>query len=269
VDVPRETPDLAVQVFGAQIPGPPLLLLHAFPLDRSMWATVLPRLDGLAPVVAVDLPGFGASPLPEGEPSLDLAADGVAAVLDRLGRRAAVLAGVSMGGYVALAFARRHRDRVAGMALIDTKAETDPEPARENRERIAAAVLGEAGSRALAPMIDTLLGATSHADRPELVRGVAEAVAAAPVTGVAWAQRAMAARTDTREVLAGLDVPVAVVVGEEDPLSPPSTAAAMAATARDAVLSVLPRTGHLSPLESPGPVADALIGLLLRVSARR
>lgn len=262
------TVGLDLQVRGADLGGPPLVLLHAFPLDRTTWERVAPRLDGLAPVVLVNLPGFGATPLPPGSPSLDAGADALAAALDRLGYRRAVLAGVSMGGYVALAFARRHPDHVAALALVDTKAETDPAPARANRERMAEAVLGEPGTRVLTPMLDTLVGPTTRAERPEVVAWLTGMLTRAPVEGVAWSQRAMAARADTREALAGLDVPVAVVVGEEDPLTPPATAADLAATARDAVLTVLPRTGHLSPVESPAGVADALIALLLRLPGR-
>jgi pimeloyl-ACP methyl ester carboxylesterase len=176
-----------------------------------------------------------------------------------------VPAGVSMGGYVAMAMARRHPGRVAGLALIDTKADADAPEARANRERIAAAVTGDAGTRALAPMLDTLIGASSHAARPEVVRRVREQLAAAPPAGVAWSQRAMAARPDCWQLLAGLEVPVAVLVGEEDVLTPPSAAAAMAAGTRDAVLGVLPRAGHLTPLEAPAAVAEALLALVLRV----
>ncbi len=269
-------PELSFERRGADLSGAPLVLLHAFPLDRSLWAGVADRLDGVLALLLVDLPGLGASPLPAAGhqagagagASLDVSADAVAALLDRLGHRQAVLAGVSMGGYVALAFARRYRQRVAGLALIDTKAAADPPEARENRERIARAVLGEAGPRALAPMLDGLLGASTRARRPELVDWVRERLAAAPVAGVAWSQRAMAARPDATDLLRDLRVPVAVVVGEEDVLTPPAQARAMAATAADALLTVLPAVGHLSPLEAPDAVAAAVLALMLRVRPR-
>jgi pimeloyl-ACP methyl ester carboxylesterase len=257
--------DLAVQLPESAAAGVPLVLLHAFPLSRTMWAPLVPELAGVARVVLVDLPGLGASPLPaDGEPSLDVSAESVVAVLDRLGLRRAVLAGVSMGGYVALAVARRHPGRVAGLALVDTKAEADAEQARANRLRMAEAVLGETGNRALTPMLDTLLGETTHARRRPVVDAVRRWLADAPAAGVAWSQRAMAARPDSTSVLVGLGVPAAVVVGEEDGLTPPSVAEAMVAVLPDAVLTVVPRAGHLSPLEAPREVARALTGLVVR-----
>lgn len=261
--------DLAVQCPDRAATGEPLVLLHAFPLDSAMWASLVPELAGVARVVLVDLPGLGASPLPTvGEPSLDVSAEGVVGVLDRLGLRRAVLAGVSMGGYVALAVARRHPERVAGLALIDTKAEADADEARANRFRMADAVLGETGTRALVPMLDTLLGPTTHARRPLLVDAVRRWLADAPPAGVAWSQRAMAARPDSTTVLAGLTVPTAVVVGEEDRLTPLSDARAMVAALPDSVLTVMPGAGHLSPLEAPRAVAQALTGLVVRTRPR-
>jgi len=246
--------------------GVPVVLLHAFPLDRTMWAPVAGRLAAASvPSVAVDLPGLGESPLPDAPPDLAVSADAVARVLDALDVPRAVVAGVSMGGYVALAFARRHRERLAGLALVDSKAEADGDEARANRERIATAVLGEAGTRALAPMLDGLLGATSHATRPDLVARVRALLAAAPPAGVAWSQRAMAARPDAGAELARIAVPAAVVVGEEDGLTPPAAARAAASALPDAVLTVVPGAGHLSPLEAPDDVAAALLALLLRV----
>lgn len=257
--------DLSVQLPETAATGVPLVLLHAFPLDSAMWAQVVPELSGVARVLLVDLPGLGGSPLPDGgAPSLDVSADAVAGVLDRLGLPRAVVAGVSMGGYVAMALARRHPDRVAGLALIDTKAEADADEARANRLRMADAVEGEAGNRALVPMLDTLLGSTTHARRPAVVDTVRAWLARAPRDGVAWSQRAMAARPDSTVVLAGLDVPATVVVGAEDGLTPLAAARVMVDTLPDAVLTVVPAAGHLSPLEAPREVGRALTGLVVR-----
>jgi pimeloyl-ACP methyl ester carboxylesterase len=262
VSVPRV--DLSVQLPETAGTGVPLVLLHAFPLSSAMWNHVVPELVGVAHVVLVDLPGLGGSPVPDGDPSLDVSADGVVGVLDRLGLRRAVFAGVSMGGYVAMALARRNPDRVAGLALVDTKAEADAGEARANRLRMAEAVEGDTGNRALVPMLDTLLGPTTHARRPAVVDAVRTWLVQAPPAGVAWSQRAMAVRSDSAEVLAGLAVPAVVVVGEEDGLTPPGAAHAMADVLPDAVLTVIPGAGHLSPLEVPQEVARALIGLVVR-----
>jgi pimeloyl-ACP methyl ester carboxylesterase len=253
---------------GGDVRGPVLILLHAFPLDRTVWSAVTDRLDAVLPVVAVNLPGFGATPLPSGPASLAASVDVVASALTASGRDRAVLAGVSMGGYVALAFAARYPDRVAGLALVDTRTEADPPRAREDRERMAQAVTGPAGTRALAPMARTLLGPSTRENRPDVLARLERMLREAPVDAVAWSQRAMAARDDTTAVLAGLEIPVAVVVGEQDVLSPVPVAVGLAATARDAVLTIIPESGHLTPMESPDQVADALISLMLRVRIR-
>ena len=257
--------ELAFEVDGVLGSGVAVVALPAFPLERSMWRDVGERLAAAGvPAVRVDLPGLGRSPLPPGPPDLAASADAVAALIDRLGVARPVVAGVSMGGYVALALARRHPGRLAGLGLVDTKAEADGDDARAGRERIAQAVEGAAGTRALAPMVDGLLGATTRAARPDLVARVAELLAAARPDGVAWSQRAMAGRPDSTGDLPTLAVPAAVVVGAEDGLTPPPLAHALASGLPDAVLTVVPRAGHLAPLEAPGPVADALLALVLR-----
>lgn len=244
----------------------PLVLLHAFPLDSSMWRGVIAELDIDTPLVVPDLPGLGSAVLPDGEPDLAVSADLVAAALDGAGYRRAVLAGVSMGGYVAMEFARRHRDRLAGLALIDTKAEADGDAALADRERVAREVTGEQGSAVLSPMLTSLLGETSRAERPQVVDAVRAALLAARPEGVAWSQRAMARRGDSIELLRSLNVPAAVVVGQEDTLSPVEAARAMAAALPDSVLTVLPRAGHLAAVETPRAVAQGIVALLVRVS---
>jgi pimeloyl-ACP methyl ester carboxylesterase len=262
---PTDAPVLAFEDTGTDHPVP-LVLLHAFPLDRSMWRRVR---DLLAPewrLVLVDLPGLGESPLPDDAPSLAVSADGVAAVLDRLGVPRAVLAGVSMGGYVAMEFLRRHRDRLAGLVLIDTKAEADDEAARAGRQLVAEEVLGPAGTAAIAGMPEVLLGETARRTRADLVAEVTSAVATAPPAAVAWSQLAMAQRPDSSEDLRSLAgaVPVGVVVGEEDTLSPVAAAQAMTVAA-EATLTVVPRAGHLAAVEEPAAVARACADIMLRV----
>jgi pimeloyl-ACP methyl ester carboxylesterase len=245
--------------------GPPVVLLHAFPLSRAVFHEQARGLADRARVVLPDLRGFGESPSGDDEPSLDLMADDVAALLDRLALDRVVLGGLSMGGYVAMAFLRRHRERASAVVLMDTKAGADPPAARENRLRVAEAVLAD-GPRALRPMLDTLLGETSRRERPEVVDLVTGWLDAARPDGVAWAQRAMAARPDSTSTLAATSVPAFVVVGEEDALSPHDEALAMAAAfPREAVVHVIPRAGHLTTVEAPEATTGALRDVLRHV----
>ncbi|MDQ1286849.1 MAG: hypothetical protein QG622_414 [Actinomycetota bacterium] len=263
-------PDLAYEIHGSLRFSLPVILLHAFPLDRSMWRPVAARLAAsTVPSVIVDLPGLGGSPPAGGVPGLDRSAAGVVGLMDRAGIDRAVVAGVSMGGYVALELARRWPGRLAGLALVDTKAEADTDEARAHRERVARAVEGDTGTRALAPMLDGLLGTTSRTTCPGLVEQVRAGLLAARADGVAWSQRAMAARPDSTAVLDGVRCPAAVIVGEEDALTPVETARRLASGLPDAVLTILPRAGHLSPLEDPEGVWAAILALTMRVRKPR
>lgn len=242
-----------------------LVLLHAFPLPARMWDDVLPALrDGrdspdVSDVIALELPGFGGLPVLPGPPSIDTYADAVADELDRRGLGRVVLCGLSMGGYVAMAFARRHPDRLEALVLADTKASEDPAAARENRERIARTILEERTPRVLLDdVLPGLLGATTKAERPQVVQRVQRLIETADPEGVAWAQRAMAGRSGSFDTLRRLGVPVLVVVGDEDGLSPPSDADAMLTALPDARLAVVPRAGHLTPVEDPAAFATAV-----------
>ena len=243
--------------------GLPVVLLHAFPLSAAMWVEQREALRGSYRVLAPDLRGFGASPAGDDEPSLDLLADDVAGLLDDRGIEQAVLAGLSMGGYVAMAFARRHPARLRGLVLADTKAGADPEPARANRERIAATLLAEGSPRVLLDEVAPgLLGETTRRERPDVVERVATMVRAASPTAAAWAQRAMAARPESYDTLRAVSVPTLVVVGEEDAISPPEEAERMVAALPDAALMRIEGAGHLSAVERPQAFTAALDAFL-------
>jgi len=251
----------------------PLVLLHGFPLDHRMWDDVVDLLPGDRTVLAPDLPGLGASPSGEDvadalglapEPSIATIADAVAATLRGAGVERAVVAGLSMGGYVAMALVERHPDLVAGLGLLDTKSTADDDAARANRLRIADLVLAEQGIRAVLPMARVVLGATSLDRRPDLVDRLELWIRGQGPAGVAWSQRAMAARPDRTEAVARFAGPALVLVGAEDEVTPLGSAQHLAAALAASELVVVPRAGHMSSIENPEPVAAALDGLTLR-----
>ncbi len=240
--------DLAYRAAGS---GPPVVLLHAFPLSCAMWLAQREVLGATHRVITPDQRGFGGSELGDDPPSLDACADDVVALLDRLALDRVVLGGLSMGGYVAMALLRRHADRVSALVLADTKASADPPAAQANRERIATAVQQEGSTVLLDDVLPTLLGATSLAQRDGVVGRVRGLLQVAPPAAVAWAQRAMAARPDSLADLASYDGPALVVVGEEDTLSPPADAEAMAQALPRGRLVQIPQSGHLTAVETP------------------
>ncbi len=251
--------------------APTVVLLHAFPLDRHVWDGVV---DALAEagwdVVVPDLRGFGESAYgedgPDDDPTLAWMARDVLGILDRMGVSAAVFAGISMGGYVAMEIVRQDPARVAGLALLDTKGTADSDEAVANRLRVAESVIAAGSTQALArAMVPSLLGATSLAERPEVVAQVTSWIEAADPAAVAWAQRAMAVRPDSLPDLASLAVPALVVWGVEDALSPRAEQDLMVDAMRDARLVVVTESGHLSTVEAPDAVADALVTFLADV----
>jgi pimeloyl-ACP methyl ester carboxylesterase len=242
---------------------PPLVLLHAFPFDSRLFESVRPILADHVELITPDFRGFGNGPAlgdPPPEPDLRVLAEDVIVRLDELGIDRAIIGGVSMGGYVALAMLRDHPDRVAGLVLIDTRSGAD-DIAALDRRRLAAerADDGEiaTGAEAIAPLI---AHPTPAAIRAELA-AIAGSVSAA---SIAWAQRAMAARPDSTPILAGSTVPVLVMVGEHDAITPPSAAAQMADAADNAELIQLPGVGHLSPAEDPKRFSGMVISWLTR-----
>jgi pimeloyl-ACP methyl ester carboxylesterase len=255
--------ELAYREAGA---GRPLVLLHAFPLSSTMW---LEQRDGLAAscrVITPDQRGFGGSALGDDAPSLDAAADDVVELLDRLDLEQVVLGGLSMGGYVAMALLRRHPERVAGLILADTKAGADADAGKANRERIAAAVESDESSTVLVDeVLPALLGSTTTTSRPLIAGRVRGLVQAAPAAAVAWAQRAMAGRPDSFDTLRSFDRPALVVVGQEDVLSPPADAEAMAAALPRGRLVVIPEAGHLTAVETPEAFNALVAGFLAEV----
>jgi 3-oxoadipate enol-lactonase len=258
--------------------GVPLLLLHAFPLSRRMWRPQLAALAGCCRMLAPDLPGFGESPAhpahvgaPPPSPGVcrmeDMAAAAVR-LLDARGIPAAVVCGLSMGGYVALALYDEFPERVRGLVLADTRAGADDEAGRRRRLESAADVESRGSAAALA---DTLLpklissrgGAGRalggpHPDRTELVEWLRGEIAAASAAGVAAAQRGMAARPDRSHLLARIAVPTLVVVGEEDELTPPAESLRMREGIAGSRLVTIAAAGHLSSLEQPGAFNQAL-----------
>ena len=244
--------------------GPAVVLLHAFPVDSTLWA---PQRRALARagyrVITPDLPGFGGSAVSTETPSVDVMADEVVAMMDELGIGDAVVGGLSMGGYVAMAMLRRNPGRISRLVLADTKAGADTEEAAANRERIAADVLASGTTAALADaMLPNLLGETTRATRPEVVSAVRRWIGAQPAPAVAWAQLAMATRPDSLTDLSRFGGPALVLVGGEDTISPMADAEAMAGavSAGGSVTTVaeIAGAGHLTAVEHPDAVTSAL-----------
>jgi len=260
---------LAVHTAGS---GIPLVLLHAFPLDHSMWVGQEPLADRLRLIVP-DQRGFGASTgaVPT---SIEQLADDAVALLDALHVAGpAVICGVSMGGYVAQHVAVRHPARVAALVLVDTRLEADTPEALAARVDLAGKV-GRLGTGILADaMVPRLLAASGEArDRPgraaveTLLR---DTIRAQPVATIQAALAALGARPDMTGAMGRVDVPTLLVVGAEDGITPPECLAAAERIVPRSRLLVVPQAGHLTPLERPAVFNAAVLDFLAGLPADR
>jgi 3-oxoadipate enol-lactonase len=240
--------ELACDVTGS---GLPVLLLHAFPLGLAMWDEQARALADAYQVVRFDARGFGDSPPGDGLLTMERIADDAVGVLDRLGIPSAVVAGLSMGGYAALALVRRHPDRIRALVLADTRAGADSAEARATRAAQAEKVRREGAATIADAVLPKLLGTTSHQQRPELVARVRRTIESNPPRGIADALAGLAARADSTPTLREIRVPTLVIVGEEDTITPPAEAEALQRGIAGSRLATIPRAGHLANLENP------------------
>jgi pimeloyl-ACP methyl ester carboxylesterase len=230
--------------------GPAVVFLHAFPLNRAMWAPQTSALSAERRCVTIDARGFGESAA-TGPCSVDRYADDVAAVLDALEIKRAVIVGLSMGGYVAFALWRRHPRRVRALLLADTRAGADTPESRERRRDLIALARSSGVAAVADRQMIGLLGKTTRERRPDIEAMVRSIAASATVDGVVGALEAMLERPDSTLTLATVTVPTLIVVGEEDVLTPPKEARAMHSMIYASRLEVLAQAGHLSSIERP------------------
>jgi pimeloyl-ACP methyl ester carboxylesterase len=232
--------------------GSPLMFVHGFPLSHAMWNAQIPVFASEHRVIVPDLRGFGSSVDTEGTVTMEDFADDLAAILDFLKvEEPVVLCGLSMGGYIALQFVRKHRERLRGLVFSDTRASADVPDVVENRLKIAKLVV-ESGTQPVAEaMLPKALSPKTFADRPEVVEAVRSMMISSDPTGVAAASRGMAVRSDMMALLPSIDLPTLVVVGSDDSLTPVAEMRRMADAIPGSRFKVVPEAGHLPPLENP------------------
>lgn len=244
---------LVCDTFGA---GPPILFVHGFPLDGRMWHPAVERLAARFRCIVPDLRGFGRSGTSP-QASMTRFADDLAALLDHLREnQPVVLCGLSMGGIIGFEFFRRHRARLAGLILCNTRAKPESPEGVVRREKTATDVLRD-GSRTIA---DAMIGSILAPTAPEALRQWSHAMMASqPPIGVAASARALGTRPDSYPTLARIDLPTLVIAGSHDTITPPPTLSEIAAGIPGARLVTIENSGHLSPAEQPDAFAAAVM----------
>jgi 3-oxoadipate enol-lactonase len=231
--------------------GLPLVFLHAFPLNRTMWADQEKALTSQFRVVTIDLRGHGESDAPLGRYTVDQAADDVRGLLNHLSIQQAVFVGLSMGGYILFAFYRKYAERVRGLVLADTRAQADAEEGKQARFEMAQIAYHQGAGAIADIMIPKLLSPAATRTKPELVQRVRAMIEGNQVSGIAGDLMAMAERPNSIPLLRQITCPTQLIVGELDLPTPPADAKLMADRIPNARLTIIPGTAHLSNLEQP------------------
>lgn len=248
-------------------PRTTIVLLHGYPLDSTLWDDCLDLLADSYRVIAVDLRGFGKS-----APSVDwnqkfatdeytmaILADDVAFTLKQLDiNEPVVLGGLSMGGYVAFEFWRRHVDKLKALMLFDTRAIADSEEAAHKRFDSASLALEKGTQAAVEPMIEKLLAPVHAHGGNGILDRLKEMMFRVPATTVAAVQKAMAVRHDMSQLLEEIDMPTLVCVGELDAISPPKEMKEFASKINKATFKTISASGHLTPMENPSELVTAI-----------
>jgi len=236
--------------------GTPLVLLHGFPLDHHIWDKVVPLLENNFDLIIPDLRGFGESTTVETPYTMEDLASDIAGLLDQLGIKESAVAGHSMGGYIALAFARNYPEKVKGLGLIATQALADPQERKEGRYKSVADV-AEKGIGGVVDVMTTKF--TSDEKLQEFARkSMEEQQPAAYIGGL----KAMAERLDSTSLLASMEYPVVIVHGKADALIPFERGQEMKDAIPHAHFVEIEDAGHLPMLEAVQETADGLKQLI-------
>ncbi len=243
--------------------GDAVVLLHGFPLTRQIWDAQVRALSQQHRVVAMDLRGMGASSVPDGPYLMESLAGDVAAVLDALGIERATLVGHSLGGYVALAFARMYVERLDRLVLVASRITADtPERATHRFELADDAERSASSARIIAEMLEVTLGATTRRKQPEIAEKFKKIAENNDPRGLAAMLRGMALRDGAEDIAGDLTVPVLVVAGVEDPGMPAQEAEQTAASFPGGALLRLDASGHVPMLEVPDQLNATLLSWL-------
>jgi 3-oxoadipate enol-lactonase len=243
--------------------GQAIILLHGYPFNRSMWREQVEALSPKYRVITPDLRGLGESSGTDEPATMAQMASDVAALMDHLGIDRAVIGGLSMGGYVALAFYRRHELRVRALVLADTRATADTDEAKANRERQALAALSEGMQPIVDAMLPKLFAASTVEQKPEVVERVREMMMNTDPKGAAAALRGMAVRIDHTDFLPSIIPPTLIILGSDDQITPVSNSEEMHRGVAGSRLEIIDGAGHVSNIEKPSEFNRAVQSFLI------
>ena len=242
--------------------GVPVVLLHGYPFNRSLWNEQVAALSNRYRVITPDLRGMGDSGAVKGAATMNRMAQDVAALLDQLEISRAVIGGLSMGGYVTLAFYKQFPSRVRALVLADTRAQADTEEAKQTRFQQAEKAVAEGMAGIADAMLPKLLTPDTVSKRPEVVKRVRDMMLKTKPEGAAGALLGMAEREDLTEMLPRISCPTLILVGQDDPITPVQDSEKMHREIRGSRLVVIENAAHVSNLERTEQFNEELTNFL-------
>jgi 3-oxoadipate enol-lactonase len=238
------------------------VLLHGYPFNRSLWNEQVSALGNSYRVITPDLRGLGESDASQGPATMNGIAQDVAALLDHLEISRAVVGGLSMGGYVALAFYKQFPSRVRSLILADTRAPADTEEGKQTRHQQAEKALAEGMAGIADSMLPKLLTPETVSKRPDLVKRVRDMMLKTKPEGAAGALLGMAEREDQTALLSQISCPTLILVGREDPITPVADSEKMHREIAGSRLVVIENAAHVSNLERTDQFNEELMRFL-------
>lgn len=242
--------------------GQPVVLLHGYPFNRSLWNEQVSALSNSFRVITPDLRGMGESDATQGAATMNRMAHDVAALLDHLEVSRAVIGGLSMGGYVALAFYKQFPSRVRALVLADTRAQADTEEGKQTRLQQAEKALAEGMAGIADSMLPKLLTPETVSKHPEVVKRVRDMMLKTKPAGAAGALLGMAERDDQTSLLSQISCPTLILVGKEDSITPVADSERMHREIADSRLVVIENAAHVSNLERTDKFNEELMRFL-------
>jgi 3-oxoadipate enol-lactonase len=259
--MPRKTINGAAIHYDERGSGPRVVLLHGFPLSSRIWSHQLENLSREFRVIAPDFRGFGQSP-PAGPFSIESLADDIHALLAAIGAVPCALGGLSMGGYVAFAFAKKYPNELRSLILVDTRSEADTADGKAARNKMIEQ-LRAGGPKVVADlMLPKMLTEATIKTNPRLTAEVRSIMQTCPAQTIEQALIALRDREDYSSFLPSIAVPTLILVGDADPITPPSMAQILHKAIPRSKLKIISNAAHLTSTERPSEVTEAIQSFL-------
>lgn len=258
----RDGTNIVYDIHGSDDGRPRIALVHSLAMDRSFWKPVVDRLTSAVTVLTFDCRGHGASDKPKGPYRVEQFADDLAELMDHVAWPKATVAGASMGGCITLAFGAHHPQRVQALGLIDTTAGYN---APDKWEERAQAALKDGLSSLIDFQVTRWFTDGWRAAHPDIVKASVDVFLANDIPAYAETCRMLGA-ANLESKLGGINVPAAIMVGDEDYATPVAMAETLHRGIKGSTLTVLKNARHLTPLETPERVAPALVELINKVA---